>query len=233
MTTHEKISYNNEDNDHGHGKSSWDYTFNLKFLKLLLPDVSLEIGVWKGSTFQILHKYSKTAIGVDDQSWTFKESYPKEWNIKIMDSRDLSPKHINFNKINFAHISGDHELESVLKDYEFVKNNLANDGIICIDDYITHRDVFVATQYFLRANRNFFIKFYGYNQAYITTLAGAEIIDSILKKITEKDKKQLKIENTYTMNIIPKNYYTDIDLAIKTNPDLQDDLKKFYRDFNK
>jgi hypothetical protein len=45
--------------------------------------------------------------------------------------------------------------------------------------------------------------------------------------------KSLKLESTYSVNMIPKNFKTDIDFAIMTQKNVSEDLKKFYKDFNR
>jgi|TARA_Y100000034_G_C6758513_1_gene337666 hypothetical protein len=234
MTNH---SEENIDNMHGHGKSVWDYTFNLQFLSNLKPDLAVEFGVWKGSTFQILQKYAKKAIGIDNLTWTehgeYHDKWPKEWDIRIMDSKDVTAKDFQNEKINFGHIDAAHDFVSVIKDFEKMRDNLALDGIICIDDYITHRDVFTATNYFLRENRKFTLKFKGYNQAFIARSEGAKLIDDVLGKFDKKTRLTLKIENTYSMNIIPREFNTDTNFLVKTQTNISDDLKKFYREFNR
>jgi len=233
-----KINDNfNIDNIHGHGKSVWDYAFNLQFLSNLKPDLAVEFGVWHGSTFQILQKYAKKAIGIDNLSWTehgeFHHNWPKEWDIRIMDSKNVTAKDFQNLKINFGHIDAAHDFVSIIKDFEIMRDNLALDGIICIDDYITHRDVFTATNYFLRENRKFSLKFKGYNQAYIAMAEGAKLIDTVIEKIDKKTRAILGIENTYSMNRIPKEFNTDTSFLMKTLPNISDDLKKFYRQFNR
>jgi len=232
MTSKENI-----DNLHGHGKSVWDYAFNLQFLSNLKPDLAVEFGVWKGSTFQILNKYAKKAIGIDNLTWTehseIHNNWSKDWDIRIMNSNNVTAKDFQNEKINFGHIDAAHDFISVIKDFEIMRDNLALDGIICIDDYITHRDVFTATNYFLRENRQFTLKFKGYNQAFIARSGGAKLIDDVLGKFDKKTLLTLKIENIYSMNIIPKEFYTDTDFLMKTQPNISDDLKKFYREFNR
>ena len=120
----------------------------------------------------------------------------------------------------------------VVRDFETISNNLAVDGIICIDDYITHRDVFTATNYFLREHREFSLKFKGFDQAYITRPKGAKLIDNVVSRFDNKILQTLKIENTYSMNMIPTNHHTDVEFAIKTQSNISSDLKKFYKEFN-
>ena len=229
----ETVNYNNVN---GHGKSVWDFSLNLYFLSILRPKLSVELGVYRGSTFQLLHNFSTKAIGFDTGKDFGKGDYQKywdqNWNIKVMDTKDITPSHFDNEQINFAHIDASHKFLDVIRDYETISNNLAVDGIICIDDYITHRDVFTATNYFLREHREFSLKFKGFDQAYITRPEGAKLIDKVVSRFDNKILQTLKIENTYSMNMIPTDHHTDVDFAIKTQSKISSDLKKFYKEFN-
>ena len=217
-----------------HGKSVWDFSLNLHFLSILQPKLSVELGVYKGSTFQLLHNFSTKAIGFDINVGQddYQKDWDKDWDIRVMDTKNITPKDFDHEEINFAHIDASHEFLDVLKDYEIITNNLSVDGIICIDDYITHRDVFTATNYFLREHRDFTLVLKGFDQAYITRSEGAKIIHDVISNFDKNILDTLKIENIYSMNIIPRHPRTDVDYAIRTQKFISEDIKKFYKEFN-
>ena len=222
--------------DNRHGKSVWDFCLNLHFLKILKPKLSVELGVFKGLTFQLLHNFSQKAIGFDyaidfgkGDYWT---DWDKDWDIRKMYTKDITPKDFANEEINFAHIDASHLFSDIIIDYETIANSLAVDGIICIDDYITHRDVFTATNYFLREHRDFTLVLKGFDQAYITRSEGAKIIHDVISNFDKNILDTLKIENIYSMNIIPRHPRTDVDYAIKTQKFISEDIKKFYKEFN-
>jgi hypothetical protein len=232
-----KMNFDNQTTAQGHSKPIWDYSLNLQFLSRINPDFGVELGVWKGSTFQIIEKYCKKAIGFDNHKWTtfgeYKHLWEKSWDIREMDIQKIDKNDFGGKDINFAHVDASKEFSKVIKELEIIRDNLHADGIICIADYITHRDVFTATQYFLRENREFNIKVNGYNQVYLVKSGGADLIEDTISRFDEKIVKSLKLESTYSVNMIPKNFKTDIDFAIMTQKNVSEDLKKFYKDFNR
>lgn len=214
-----------------HSRSIWDYSLNLQFLSSIGPDFGVELGVWKGSTFQIIDKYCKKAIGFD--IYDYGNFWEDQWDIRVMDVKKITKKDLDGKEIDFAHIDASKDFTQVISAIQIMRDNLSPDGIICVADYMTHRDVFIGTQYFLQENREFSIKLRGYNQVYLVKSAGADLIKDVISKFDKKTIKALKLETTYSINIIPKNFHTDIDFAIKTQENISEDLKKFYKNFNR
>ena len=160
-------------------KLIYDYLFLFEFLKLLKPKNSLEIGVYKGLTFQLLHKYSKHSLGVEiNYENKSRYSYPQEWDIVFKDSFLLTQDDLGSNKFfDFIHIDGCHGYEAVINDLEKCLPHINNTTIICVDDYTHMKEVSDGVKTFIKSNKKFFLKSIGISQAFFVTGESEIIFD--------------------------------------------------------
>lgn len=196
-------SHTKNNNDSGVMKVIWDWLFLDEFLKNLNPKNSLEIGVNKGLTYSLIHKYSEQSLGIE-RNKTFK--YPKEWNILFKDSNDLDTNDLGKNIcFNFIHIDADHSYNGVTNDLEKCKLHINDDTIICMDDYSHEKGVLDAVNRFLKKNKNIFLKCHGISQAFLVTKKSEKIFDEVILNFNKKTAKLLNLKTVLHIDIWPKD----------------------------
>jgi len=177
-------------------KVIYDYIFLFEFLKILKPKNSLEIGVHKGLTFQLLHKYSTHSLGIEiDHTKKVRYVYPPDWNIIYKDSFLINQGDLGPNTIfDFMHIDGDHDYETVINDLEKCLPHMSNTTIICMDDYTHEVGVSNAIQTFLKSNKNFFLKSIGISQAFLVTEESEIMFDKTVADFKKETVNLLKLK---------------------------------------
>ena len=202
------LDYNNLDTNEKDepNKVIWDWLFLDNFLENLQPNSSLEIGVDKGLTFSLLHKYSHHSLGIE----IYENSYPKEWNILFQDSKKLTEKDLGKDMFfDFIHIDGDHSYESAINDLTKCQPHINDETIICVDDYQS-KDVIDAVNTFLKKNKQMFLKFYGINQIFLVSKKSEDIFDKVINKFDKNIVKLLKLRPVLNLDIWP----TDNDIKM-------------------
>jgi len=187
-------------------KIIYDYIFLAEFLEILRPKNSLEIGIHRGLTFRLLHKYSTHALGLEiDHRKKVAYAYPPQWNIVYKDSFLINCDDLGADTIfDFIHIDGNHQYKAVVNDLEKCLPHIGSSTIICMDDYA--RDGVVnGINSFLRSNKDFFIKSLGLDQAFLVTKKSEIIFDNTVAKFRKEIIKLLKLQT------ILKTFATGVD----------------------
>ena len=120
--------------------------FLYSLVRLIQPDVVIEIGTAKGnSTISIGQALKDNGRGKlytmdpnehDIVNIAIKKSHLKKYINYIIDySNNVIPK-LNLTKADFVFIDGDHSYESVKKDFELVKNLIPKGGCVVFHDSI-------------------------------------------------------------------------------------------------
>ncbi len=202
------LDYNNLDKNEKDkpNKLIWDWLFLDNFLEQFKPDRSLEIGVDKGLTFSLLHKYSNHSLGIE----IYNNPYPKEWNILFQDSKKLTEKDLGVDMFfDFIHIDGEHSYEYAINDLTKCQPHISDKTIICVDDYQL-KDVIDAVNTFLKKNKQMFLKCYGINQIFLVSQKSEEIFDDVIKKFDKNIIKLLKLRPVLNLDVWP----TDNDIKM-------------------
>lgn len=146
----------------------------------------LEIGVWKGKSAALLALHSdpssEVLLLVDKQfdqptvERALGEVYgdgPSSYQMLETDSRVLLRDTMMvdaFESFRWIHIDGEHSARAVMNDLEVANGLLADDGVVCVDDYFNflYPQVTEAVNRYVRENPDDFALFLcGYNKAYL------------------------------------------------------------------
>jgi hypothetical protein len=141
-----------------------------------------EIGVYKGKSATILarHQRANEELWLIDFSDFIDEAkanlsasaqheirYIKQKSVEIFRHPDLAQRRRTF---RWFHIDGEHTGQAVATDLALAHELLADDGIICIDDFLNpaYPQITAATFAFLQENRyNLTLFACGYNKGYL------------------------------------------------------------------
>ena len=196
------LNYFEKSHEDASSKVVWDWLFLDEFLKNLNPKNSLEIGVNKGLTYSLIHKYSQQSLGIEIDK---ELKYPKEWNILYKDSRNLDTDDLGKNFFNFIHIDGDHSYDGAINDFNKCKLHINDDTIICVDDYSHMKSVLDATNRFLKENKNMFLKCQGISQVFLVTKKSDKIFDEVISKFSKETEKLLNLKTVLHIDVWPKD----------------------------
>lgn len=217
---------NNDDKTY---KLIWDWLFLDEFLKNLNPKNSLEIGVYQGLTYSLIHKYSQQSLGIEINK---KQKYPKEWNILYKDSSNLDTDDLGKKFFNFIHIDGDHSYDGAINDFRKCKLHINDDTIICVDDYSYIKGVLDATNHFLKENKNIFLKCQGISQVFLVTKKSEKIFDEVISKFSKKTAKLLNLKTVLHIDVWPKDTDTMILEKLSNRSEfayLKDKLQSYFK----
>lgn len=228
--TYDNLVDKNKKNHNIVMKVVWDWLFLDEFLKNLNPKNSLEIGVNKGLTFSLIHKYSKHSLGIE-LSKEYK--YPTNWNIIFKDSNKLDNNELGENLFfDFIHIDGGHSYKQVINDLKKCELYINDNTIICMDDYSHEIGVLDAVNYFLKKNKNIFLKCYGISQVFLVTKKSEKIFNEVILKFEEKTVELLKLKTCLHIDIWP--HYNDTIVLKKLTNNLKfmylkDKLQNYFK----
>jgi predicted O-methyltransferase YrrM len=115
----------------------WHLTFLDSFLKVLKPQISIEIGIAEGQGTRVLSRHSKSVFAVDSdanslsfvknlKNVTWVNSY--SWEALEQFSGNLE------SKVDFCFIDGDHRSEIAFGDFERAQKLMGEGGVIALHD---------------------------------------------------------------------------------------------------
>lgn len=115
----------------------WHLSFLDSFLKVLKPQISIEIGIAEGQGTRILSRHSKSVFAVDSDpnSLSFVKNLKNVTWVNSSSWKALTEFNASLeSKVDFCFIDGDHRSEIAFGDFERAQKLMSEGGVIALHD---------------------------------------------------------------------------------------------------
>jgi hypothetical protein len=115
-------------------QESWHVSFVESISRIIKPELYVELGIYEAETFNRVNARKKIAVDINPISFSYIENNSNVVSI-CGTSSNLVEYLVNLeNKIDLIFIDADHQVESVVSDFENIEPAMAINGIVLFHD---------------------------------------------------------------------------------------------------